>query len=88
MPNGSTQLGITAPENPQIAIPVSTYGVVLFVCLEPVTDVYRHTAPSRWDSFECARSTAGIGAEREPFFRAGATSTHDTDDPLEPEHLR
>lgn len=34
-----------APENLQIAIPVPTYGVVLFVSLEPAMYVYRHAAP-------------------------------------------
>jgi hypothetical protein len=34
-----------APENLQIAIPVTTYGVVLFVSLEPAMYVYRHAAP-------------------------------------------
>jgi N-acetylneuraminic acid mutarotase len=40
-----TQMKVTAPENLQIAIPVSTYGVVLFLSLEPAMYVYRHTAP-------------------------------------------
>lgn len=40
-----TQMGYSAPENLQIAIPVSTYGVVLYVSLEPAMYVYRHTAP-------------------------------------------
>ncbi|HWB74632.1 MAG TPA: hypothetical protein VG755_06745 [Nannocystaceae bacterium] len=35
----------SAPENLQIAIPVTTYGVVLFVSLEPAMYVYRHAAP-------------------------------------------
>lgn len=34
-----------APENLQIAIPVTTYGVVLFVSRDPAMYVYRHAAP-------------------------------------------
>lgn len=35
----------TAPLNLQIAFPVTTYGVVLFLTLEPAMYVYRHSAP-------------------------------------------
>jgi hypothetical protein len=40
-----TQLSDQAPENLQIAIPVSTYGVILFLSTEPQMYVYRHVAP-------------------------------------------
>jgi hypothetical protein len=40
-----TQVSDTVPADLQIAIPVSTYGVVLFLTREPSMWVYRHVAP-------------------------------------------
>jgi hypothetical protein len=40
-----SQVDATAPNNLQIAIPVTTYGVILFLSLEPQMYVYRHVAP-------------------------------------------
>jgi hypothetical protein len=40
-----TQVSDTAPAGLQVAIPVSTYGVVLFLTQEPTMWVYRHVAP-------------------------------------------
>jgi hypothetical protein len=40
-----TQITDAAPPDLQIAIPVTTYGVVLFVSIEPAMFAYRHVAP-------------------------------------------